>query len=83
MRTGNFAQRGHLGTSYENQARALRVRQGLDRFFVLGALLFKTGQGAEARGVALAFFEKTAPGSWQLQQPMVCPVGAVSKMMWS
>ena len=42
---------------------------------VLVALLFKAGQRAEARGVALAFFEKTAPGARQLQQPDGMPGG--------
>jgi hypothetical protein len=36
---------------------------------ILGALFFKSSQGAEARGVAFAFLQKTAPGAGQLQQP--------------
>ena len=69
MRAGYFAQRRLLCAGDQNQARALRIGQGFDRVPVLGALLFKAGKGSEARGVALAFIQKTAPGARQLQQP--------------
>ncbi len=69
MRAGNFSQRRHLGTSNQNHARALRVCQGIDRFFVSRALLFKASQGAETRSVSFAFLQKAAPCSRQLQQP--------------
>ena len=52
--------------------RISRVRAGIgqrvDGGLVLRALLFQPGQRTEARGIALARFEETAPGAGQLQQ---------------
>ncbi len=69
MRASNFAQRRILGTSNQNQARALRVCQRIDGFFVSGTLFFKSSQGTETRSVSFAFLQKAAPRSRQLQQP--------------
>jgi hypothetical protein len=65
---GHFAQGGLLGAGHQHQAGTRRVGQGVHGGLVLAALLFQTGQGAKAGGVALALLEKAAPRAGQLQQ---------------
>ena len=58
-----------LGARDQHQPRALGIGQRIHGGFVLGALLFQSGQRAKARRIAFAFFEEAAPGAGQLQQP--------------
>ena len=68
MRARRFAQGGILGARDEDQAGALTIRQSLNGGLILRALLFQSGERAEARGVALSRFEEAAPRDGELQQ---------------
>ena len=68
MGARGLAQRGGLGARHQHQPGVGRVGQGLHGGLVAITLFFQPGQGAQARGIALARFQETAPGAGQLQQ---------------
>ena len=75
MGARHFAQGRPLSARDQDQSRAARIGQRLDRRPILHPLLFETGQRPEARGIALARVEEPGPGPWQLQQPYGVPGG--------
>ena len=68
VRARGLAQRGALAACHQHQVCAGAVLQRGDGGLVLGALLVEASQRAQARGVALAGFQKAAPRARQAEQ---------------